>query len=144
MSLARVLRLAALSIIFSGCVNGGNTITGPDETIVIIRVPTLGSPVADFIFTQRTDSDDVSLAIQNISQSIASFNYTINFSVSGQGWTDDGSVNMLGIGATENVGLIAVDSPTILESGYIIVLTSVVLDGVTTDSEVGGTSQTSQ
>ncbi len=131
-----ILMLVFLSAYLAACqINGGNTITGPDETIVVIRIPVVGDPIADFIFTQRIDNDDVSLVIQNVSQATASFNYTINFSVSGQGWTNDGSVNMLGVGASADRGLIAIDSPTILESGFFIAISSVVLDGVSVHVE---------
>ncbi len=119
------------------CCNRGSTITGPNEIIIVVPVPTIGRAVANFVFTQDLGSDDVSLEIQNVSQRVASFNYTINFSVSGQGWTHQGAVSMLEVASNSDEGVVAFDSPTLTLRGFIIVISSIVLDGVAFSVEEG-------
>lgn len=116
----------SICLIGAECNGHRTTITEPDQIIITVRKFSSGSTVADFVFTQNLNNDNVSLVIQNVSQRVVSFNYTINFSVSGQGWTNDGSVTQVPIGGSVDKGTIAWDSPTIIENGFTIVLSSIV------------------
>lgn len=121
--------LILIGLLFSnfGCDDRRTTVTEPDQIIISVGAFSSGSLVADFIFTQDLNTDNVSLVIQNVSQMFVSFDYTINFSISSQGWTSDGSVSRMAVGASEDKGIVAFDSPTLTENGFrSIVLTSVV------------------
>lgn len=130
---AMAARLAAvvvigLSILTLPACDDTSIMTGPVETVVVVTVRDNSfDPLMDFVFTQNNDSMDVSLRIQNTSQrEILSFNYSINYSVSGRGWVVADSAGPIPIGESLQIGIIARDSPILTQNGFSVTVSSVI------------------